>query len=102
MADSAPTTRRELEAQISDRARRDSAFRDALRRDARAALAREFDLELPDDLDIQVLEETASVFYLVLPIAPAPGLGQELTDAELESVAAGRRLLGAPFWLPRA
>jgi diamine N-acetyltransferase len=55
------------------RAAEDSDFRQALLRDPRAAMAREFGEPLPDEYDIRVLEEGPTAFYVVLPPPPPNG-----------------------------
>ena len=43
---------------------------------------------MPEQIRVEVLEESPSTVYLVLP-PPVAGTGTELSDAELEAVAGG-------------
>ena len=82
-------SRQEFEAQIVAKAWKDEAFKQALLNDPRAAIEQEFGQALPPDVAIKVVEETPSTLYLILPAnADAYGL-EELTTAELDSVAGG-------------
>jgi hypothetical protein len=67
------------------RASKDAAFRQALLSDPKAALAREFDVQVADSVTIRVLEDTPTTFTLVLP--PQETAMRELSDAELEAAA---------------
>jgi hypothetical protein len=81
-------SRREIQAELAERAMKDEAFRRALLEDPRGTLERELKVKLPEEVSLTVLEETATNRYLVLP--PAPGReGGELSDAELGAVAGG-------------
>ena len=83
------TTRQQLEAQLIDRAMKDETFRQELLRDPKGVVARELGMEqLPEHIQVQVLEESPTTVYLVLP-PPVPGAGAELSDADLEAVAGG-------------
>ena len=78
----------EMQAQLIERATRDPEFRRELIEDPRAVIQREFGIDVPDRVDIRVVEESPTTSYLVLP-SPAPEAGQELSDEELEAVAGG-------------
>ncbi|MEM1181650.1 MAG: NHLP leader peptide family RiPP precursor [Acidobacteriota bacterium] len=67
-------------------------YRDALKRNPKGVVAQQFQMELPDDLEIQVLEETSSTAYVVLPHIAAEGA--ELSNADLESLAGGATVKG--------
>ncbi|MBD1856119.1 MULTISPECIES: NHLP leader peptide family RiPP precursor [Leptolyngbya] len=80
----------DLETQLIDQAMQDSAFRDRLLTNPKSVLS-ERGLTVPDEVQIQVLQETSSQFYLVLP-SLADESGSEaiaLSDAELEAVSGG-------------
>src|SRR5262245_9973073 len=61
------------------RAIKDAAFRQELLSNPKAALAREFNVQVPDRVTIRVLEETPTTLTLVLP--PLETGAQELSDA---------------------
>lgn len=77
-------SRQEFERDVLRRAQADAAFREALLADPRQALNAAYGVEVPADVEIQVLEETESKIYIVLP-APT----DELTEQELSGVAGG-------------
>jgi|AP12_2_1047962.scaffolds.fasta_scaffold34050_3 Nitrile hydratase, alpha chain len=68
------------------RASNDRDYRAKLLDDPQAALDDE-GIELPEGVDVKVVENDAATIYLVLPEAEDDELG--LTAAELERVAAG-------------
>ena len=82
------TTRKQLEAQVIDRAMQDETFRQELLRDPKGVVGRELGIQLPEHIDVQVLQESPSTVYLVVP-RPAPSAGTELSDEELMAVAGG-------------
>jgi hypothetical protein len=64
----------------------DAAYKQALLRDPKAVVAREFGAPLPAEVTMQVVAEDAHTQYLVLP----PALSDlELSDEQLEQVAGG-------------
>jgi len=67
---------------------RDAGLRDALRQDPRATIKRVLGIEVPGDVEVEVLEETPRKLYLVLPAART-----ELSDEELDQVVAA----GTPY-----
>jgi hypothetical protein len=81
-------SRKQSEAQVITRAQQDSAFRQELLSDPKGVIAREMGVTLPDSVNVEVVEETASKVYLVLP-PQAASTGSQLSDAELENVAGG-------------
>ncbi|MCY6490353.1 NHLP leader peptide family RiPP precursor [Leptolyngbya sp. GGD] len=80
----------EVETQLISRAIQDAAFRDRLIADPKAVLA-EQGLAVSEDVKIQVLQETSSQYYLVLPAAEYSAADNTiaLSDAELEAIAGG-------------
>jgi hypothetical protein len=84
----------DLTTQLIARAWKDEAFKQELLRDPTAIVERELrrldpEARLPEQVQIQVLEETATTRYLVLPPKPVIELGEELADADLQLVAGG-------------
>lgn len=77
--------RQEIEAALIAKAQAEPAFREALLKNANAAIEKEFGIQLPAGSELKVVEETASTNYLVLP-ATTSG---ELSEADLEGVAGG-------------
>ena len=80
-------THETIQEQIIARAMKDANFRQALLSTPRAVLAREYNVHLPDQVAVRVLEEAPNTLTLVLP-AQAETVG-ELTDAELQEVSGG-------------
>src|SRR3712207_4308512 len=80
------TARKQMEAQVLDRAMKDATFRQELLHDPKGVLARELQRPIPAHLTVQVLEESPPTIYLVLPRGPVSA-GAELADADLEEVA---------------
>ncbi len=77
-------SRRDLEQEIVQRANKDADFRRLLLKNPKQALKEAFNLEFPPKMELQVLEESTSRMYVVLPV-----LSSELSEAELEKVAGG-------------
>jgi hypothetical protein len=75
-------SREEFEKSIIQRACDDREFRAQLVADCTGTL-RSLGVELPPGVELQVLEETPSRFYVVLPAT------DELSDNELRQVAGG-------------
>ena len=60
----------------------DPAFHQAILQDPRAALAHAFNVHVPEQMTIRVVEEAPNTLILVLPAA-LPAV-QELSDADLQ------------------
>jgi len=67
------------------------AYRSRIVREPRAVL-REFGLELPESVEIRVWDSSAEIRYMVLPERPAAT--EEMTEAELASLATRDSLIG--------
>jgi len=83
------TTVDELQAQLVAKAWDDNDFKSALISDPKATIGCELGVELPRDLEIQVVEERSNKVYLVLPVRPEAVSDDELSEEELEVVAGG-------------
>ena len=62
--------RQTIAAQLRTRLLHDRELRHNLITDPKAALAKEFGIQVPDDVQVSVLENTASHQYLPLPVQP--------------------------------
>ena len=67
MTQATSTDRTDLKARLIARAWQDDAFKQQLFDDPRAAIAAETGRAVPEGMEIRVVEETATVRYLVLP-----------------------------------
>ena len=77
----------ETENKLIEKASQDADFKARLMSDPKAAIAEETGAELPDNLEITVLEESANHYYLVLPLEAQDS--EELSEEALEAVAGG-------------
>lgn len=57
------------QAQVISKASQDTGFREELRKDARGAIAKELGIKIPEAIEVEVLEETPTKAYLVLPLS---------------------------------
>lgn len=57
----------EIDAEIRTRSLVDPAFRTRLLQNPRSVLASEFGLELPENVTVQILEDTPDTAFIVLP-----------------------------------
>ena len=81
-------SRGEINDIIAGFATRNPGYRKALLADPKKALAKQMNQELPDFLKVKVVQDTADTIHLVLPHVPQEG--EELSDADLETVAGGK------------
>ena len=82
--------REQMERRLVDRSLEDEAFRIRLLEDPKAAVEQELGTQLPEDVKVEVMEETADTAYLVLPFRSTESQETgELSDQELEAVAGG-------------
>lgn len=80
--------RKDKEAEIVAKALKDATFKQELLSNSKATIEREVGQTLPPGLEIQVVEETPTTLYLVLPSTST--VPRELSDQQLESVAGGK------------
>ena len=86
MAD-APKLRSDVEKELVLKAWEDDEFKQRLISDPKGVLAEAYGADLPDLIDVKVLEEDMQTLYIVLPMKPVSE--DELTDDQLEAVAGG-------------
>jgi hypothetical protein len=85
MTQATSRNRTELEARLIARAWQDETFKQQLFDDPRSAIATETGRAVPEGIEIRVVEETATVRYLVLPRNTT-----QLSDEELDLPAGGQ------------
>ncbi|MEM7593392.1 MAG: NHLP leader peptide family RiPP precursor [Cyanobacteria bacterium P01_A01_bin.83] len=83
-----PQSRRDIEARIIAKAWKDESYKQELLSNPKAIFEREFGVELPEEVSVQVLEENSTTLNFVLPMAPQT-IGREISEEELEMVAGG-------------
>ena len=85
--------RQEFEESLTRKALGDEAFRAKLLADPDATIRAEIGFDLPENVDIKVIEEPEQSLYIVLP--PPVKAGKELSDRDLDVAAGGS---GGSFW----
>ncbi|ACC81664.1 NHLP leader peptide family RiPP precursor [Nostoc punctiforme] len=81
-------TRKNIEARIVAKAWKDEGYKQELLTNPKAIIEREFGVEFPAEVSVQVLEENSTSLYFVLPISPV-AIAQELSEEQLEAIAGG-------------
>ena len=76
-----------LKARLISKAMSDPSFRAQLVADAKAIISKELGLSIPDEIQIEVHEESTTTLHLVLP--QSPEAHDHLSEADLASVAGG-------------
>jgi hypothetical protein len=83
----------DLEAKLIEKAMADEVFKRELMSNPKAAIAKELGQELPADLEFEVLEQTPTKLYLVLPMSESEASpSEELAEEQLEAIAGGYAL----------
>ena len=91
-------TRKDFEMRLIAKAWTDEAFRQQLLSNPKAVVEQEFGEQLPEGINVEIIQEPANTLYIVLPAMPESGGSEELNDEELEAVAGGMcTVYGAPF-----
>ncbi len=83
----ATKTRNDVEKELVLKAWEDEEFKQRLVSDPKAAITEMFGVEIPDAIDVKVVEEDLQTLYVRLPMKPVTE--DELTDEQLEAVAGG-------------
>jgi len=84
----AELTRGQMNDLIAGFAVKDAEYRAALMRNPKKVLALQLNQELPDALKVVVIQDKADTLHLVMPYVAKEG--EELSDADLETVAGGK------------
>ena len=86
--------RQTIAAQLRTRLLHDRELRHNLMTDPKAALAKEFGVQVPDDVQVSVVENTANHQYLPLPVQPM----QPAAEDEFEHLVMQRAAQDETFW----
>jgi len=86
-----------IQEQIIARAMKDEAFRQELLSNPKAALERDFGINVPQGATIKVYEETPTTLHLVLPMRAPSAAGADLSDTELEQASGACVPLPLPY-----
>ena len=73
----------EMRVHLTQKAVEDSEFRSQLVSDPKATINKEFGIEIPDNVDVQVHSSDMRTIHLALPP------GSDLDEEQLEAIAAG-------------
>ncbi|RCJ40613.1 hypothetical protein A6770_37725 [Nostoc minutum NIES-26] len=77
-------TRKDLEIHLVTRALKDKGFRQELIANPKAVVEKELETKLPKEIEINVLEETQDILYMVLPCNPYEEISEEELKSSLE------------------
>jgi hypothetical protein len=81
-------TRDQIEELVIGNAAKHPKYREALLKDPRKVIETQLNNKLPDNLKVNVVQETGDTIYLRLPHSVTEGA--ELSDSDLEQVAGGK------------
>jgi hypothetical protein len=82
-------SRAEFERGLIQRSLEDETFRQRLLDEPKAAVEQELGRQLPESIEVRVVQESQDTIYLVLPSRAAVAQGSELSDQDLEKVSGG-------------
>ena len=80
-------SRAEFERRLIQRSMEDEDFRQRLLDDPKETVEQELGRQLPEGVEVRVVQESSDTIYLVLPSTSAGGQGGSLSDQDLEAVA---------------
>ena len=80
-------SRGEIQDLLTKYASNNPQYRDALLKDPKSIVEKQFNTTLPAGISVKAVVETADTIYVVVPYIPAQGA--ELSDNALEMVAGG-------------
>lgn len=81
-------TRQSIEQEIRVKSLKDTEFRQQLLADPKSAIEAAMGINIPENLEIKVMEESAS--HLILTVPPAlPENTNDLSEEQLQAVAGG-------------
>lgn len=90
--------RAKLEHNLIERAWEDETFKQELINNPKAVINRESKLQLPEELEVEVLQETVNKVYLVIPENSAQLAAEaQLSEEDLERVAGGVTICPSAF-----
>ncbi len=85
-------TRGEMQDLLSKFSSENPEYKSALLKDPKGVVAAQFQMDLPENVSVEVLQESSEKVYVVLPHTIEEGA--ELSDDDLESVAGGGTVKG--------
>ena len=80
----ATNTAEDMRKHLTEKAGSDLGFRNELIADPRATIEKEFGLEIPAGINVEVHASDLNTLHLALPVSP------DLDEEQLEAIAAGR------------
>jgi hypothetical protein len=84
-------TRGEIQDLLVKFAAEQPKYKDALKKNPKEVIYKQFGIQVPGNTKVQVLQESADQIYVVLPHVVESGA--ELSDADLEAVAGGHTIV---------
>ncbi len=78
-----------LYGEIIKKAWEDEGFKENLMKDPKGALKKDFNIDVPEDMDLKVVETTSKLQYIIIPSNPFENKMSEIKEDELLAVAGG-------------